>query len=96
MHRGNDAAVLGRDVIDVVDGTLAAGAGHVLDDDAGLAGDMAVEMACQCPRRHIVAAARRCRHDQRQALALVKRRDILGHCRAGHRRRYNSDCQEFA
>ena len=42
-------AVLRRDVVDVVHGDEAAGAGHVLDDDGGIAGQVPAEMTGHQP-----------------------------------------------
>ena len=78
LDPADDAAVLGRDHIEIITGLDAAGAGHVLDDDAGLAGDEPVHVARDQAGVGVVAAARARAHHQLDVLALVEIGDGVG------------------
>src|SRR5262249_10236448 len=78
---GDRRAVLGGDVVEVVDRLEAAGARHVLRDELGVAGDMAAHMARERARIEVVAAAGAEADEERNRLAGIE----VGF---GRRRRY--------
>jgi hypothetical protein len=78
-----DGAVLGRHIVEVIGGAQTSGAGHVLHDDAGIAGNVPAHVARQEPRIHIVAAARPIADDESDLLALVEIGDRISG-RRGH------------
>ena len=65
-------AVLGRDVVEEVRRPQSFGAGHVLHDDRGRAGNMTAHVPGEQARVLVVAAAHRSRGDQIDALAAIE------------------------
>jgi hypothetical protein len=58
----------------MVDADEAAGAGHVVDDEYRIAGNVLAHVAAHDSRINVVAAAGCERHDDAHGLALIKRR----------------------
>ena len=77
LHRADDAAVLRRDVVDVVGGDDGAGARHVLDDDAGRAGNMPCDVAPYRAGVEIVPAAGGGADDEGQVAACIEFRHVF-------------------
>ena len=75
IEDGHGGAVLGRRHVEIAHRGQAAGARHVLDDDVGIAGDVADEMARQRSGIDVIAAARREADHDGEGLALV---EIIG------------------
>ena len=73
----DDGAVFRRRVEHVVGQDNAAGAGHVFDDDTGIAGNMFVNMPADQPRVGVVAAAGGEADDDFYRLATVEIRHRL-------------------
>src|SRR5262245_1085232 len=84
----DDGAVLGRKIVEVVDGAQAAGARHVLHHRGRVAWDEAHDVARHQPRIDVEAAAGAVTDDHGDLLALVeignavgcRRRDGCGGC----------------
>src|SRR5262249_15360402 len=72
MHQSQHGAVLGRDRVEIVHGANAAGAGHVLDDDAGIARDVLAQERRKRARVAGVTTARIGAEDPRDLAALVE------------------------
>src|SRR5262249_21237307 len=83
-ERADGGAVLGREVVEIIDRAQAAGARHVLHDHARIAGNEPAEMARQEPRIGVVTAARPIADDQIDLLAPVETGDRTG-VRGAHR-----------
>jgi hypothetical protein len=81
-QRADDGAVLGRDIVDVCRCDVARGARHVVDDDAGITGNVFADMARDHSAVEIVAAAGRRGDDDGDGLALVELRCGILRCGA--------------
>jgi hypothetical protein len=91
MHQTENGAILGRDLIQIVHGANAAGAGHVLDDDVGLAGNVACKERREGARVAGIAATGVRAQDPRDLPALV---EIVSRARRGreeNRERHGAD-----
>ena len=86
-----NGAVLRRDVVEVRDRGVAAGARHVGDDHARIAGDVLAHVAGEQPRVDVVAAAGRGADDHGDLPALVELGDrVLRGGGRGRRRRHSA------
>ena len=76
--RADDAAVLGGDPVEIIDGLEPAGAEHVLHDEGGSAGNVTAELASEQARVEVVGRAGPRKYDHGDLAALV---ELLGSLR---------------
>ena len=78
VHHADDGAVLGRDVVEVVDGAHAAAAHHVLHHDVRIARNVPTHVAGERSRIDVVAAADAGRDGEVDGLAAIEIRHLVG------------------
>ena len=92
LHRhAEHGAVLRRLLVEIIDGAQAPGAGHVLHDHRGVAGNLFADMARYQPGVQVVAAAGIGRHDHRDGLAAIELLARLGARRRDGGREHQCD-----
>ena len=77
LESADDRAILGRDIVNVVGGDIAARARHVGNDDVGIARHMLAHMAGDQPRIGVIAATGRGSDNDLNGFAAIEVFDIL-------------------